>query len=221
MIAPLTSLRRLPALVTSALLAAALAACAGKPAHVEPAPPPATHTAAEARDKLDAVVKQRAAVQATYARAEQLCYAKFFVTDCLDDAKDRRRLELVRLRAIEVEAELFQRRAKLAEREKAVAEAEQAAQVEEARRLAEPRVASPEAQREEQRKPEPATAQRKADNAARVKQLEAQEQADRPRRAANNAATAKRRAESEQRQREIAEKLRRKREQEQDKLAPH
>jgi colicin import membrane protein len=44
-------------------------------------------------------------------RAKRVCYDKFFVTSCLDEAKERRRSGLAAQRAIEVQAERFKRQA--------------------------------------------------------------------------------------------------------------
>lgn len=71
---------------------------------------------------LSAAARERAEIEARYRSAERACYPKFFTTACLDGAKERRRVALARLRPIEIEAKSFKRRARVAEREQALAE---------------------------------------------------------------------------------------------------
>ena len=122
----------------AALLAAALSACAS----VEPGPAVATvdptTSVAQADARLAAVAAERAAIEARYAEREAVCYDKFFVNHCLDEAKERRRVALNAQRNIEIEAERFKRRMKVEERDREIAAAEAEYKAEEARLAAEP-----------------------------------------------------------------------------------
>jgi hypothetical protein len=187
-----------------ALLAAAagLAGCttALLPA-VEPLVAPST-SVAQATRRLDEVRNERAATQAAYAQSEQQCYAKFFVNNCLDKAKEQRRIRMARLRAVEVEAEYFKRKATVDQRDRDVAQAVKDFEQSEARMAAQPAPAPRVVPEREAPAPRPALKER----TSRVAEHEAQERAEAPQRAANAKAFAERKAKSEQRQREIAEK---------------
>lgn len=71
---------------------------------------------------LAEAVQQRAIIEDRFARDQRDCYPKFFTTSCLDDAKERRRIALGQVRAVEVEANTYKRRARVLERDKALAE---------------------------------------------------------------------------------------------------
>ena len=77
---------------------------------------------ARASAALEDVARTRAQVQAQLANDERACMPTFFTTHCLDQARERRRAALVRLRSIEVEANTYQRRARVEERERALAQ---------------------------------------------------------------------------------------------------
>ena len=64
---------------------------------------PPTVTMAEADAKLKQVSSERAAAESAYAARELVCYDRFFVNNCLDKAKETRRITLMRLRAIEAD----------------------------------------------------------------------------------------------------------------------
>lgn len=183
----------------------ALAGCgAVKPAAVVVAPVPPSHSVDEADRKLAQVLHERAQTEAAFAASEQVCYAKFFVNNCLDVAHEKRRVALSALRAIEIEAEHFKRQAKVDERDRAMAAAEKEFQAQQARAAEAPPVqrAAPESAP----KPAPTPNRREAEQAAKLRQLEAQDKADAPKRAANVAAFEQRQRDAEQRQREIANK---------------
>ncbi len=71
---------------------------------------------------LVAVEHERADIEARFAGDERACHPKFFASSCLEDAKERRRIELAKLRTVEVEAKAFKRHARVAERDEALAE---------------------------------------------------------------------------------------------------
>jgi hypothetical protein len=186
------------------LLAAGLAACGTAP-EVAPVAAPATiHSVEQADQRLGAVVRERAAIAARFAAREQVCYEKFFVNHCLDEAKERRRIALATQRAIEIEAERYKRQAKVDERDRALEKADAEYQAEEARMIAEP-PAPPQAGEV----PPPragSAAGRIVQHKERAKQSAERERADAGKRAANVAAFEKRKAESEERQRTVEQR---------------
>lgn len=77
----------------------------------------------EAADKaLADVERERKLVDARYMQEQADCYPKFFTTACLDDAKERHRAASAQLRAVEVEANAFKRKAKVIERDRSIEE---------------------------------------------------------------------------------------------------
>lgn len=191
---------------TGALLVAGLlAACGtGRPALVSTAVAPTT-SVAQADGRLAAVARERAAIESRYAEREALCYDKFFVNNCLDEAKERRRVALAAQRAIEVEAEYFIRKNKVEERDKAMAAAEAKFQAEEAgaaaRPGAPPKTVSPVPPARGSSVPG-----RSARRDARAAQEAAQQPVEAATRAANAAAFEARRRKSEERQREVGQR---------------
>jgi hypothetical protein len=190
----------------AALVAAALSACAS----VEPGPAvetvDPTTSVEQADQRLAAVALERAAIEARYAEREAVCYEKFFVNHCLDEAKERRRVALVAQRNIEIEAERFKRRLKVEERDKEIAAAEAEYKAEEARLAAEPPPPPRETTAQPPPKPSPAASRMARRNAR------AQEEAARaPQEAAKAAANARefeeRKRKSEQKQKEVAERV--------------
>jgi colicin import membrane protein len=75
-----------------------------------------------ANQALEDAEQQRALAEAQFAKEEAVCYEKFFVTSCMDAAKDRRRAALKQLNAIEVEANAYNRRANVERRDQALRE---------------------------------------------------------------------------------------------------
>lgn len=64
---------------------------------------------AEAERLLKDVEVQRESINARYKDEEAQCFTRFFVTSCIDDAKERRRVGLRSIRYIEVQANAFKR----------------------------------------------------------------------------------------------------------------
>ncbi|MFC5479457.1 hypothetical protein [Massilia suwonensis] len=189
----------------AALVAVLLTACASQQqAPVSTAVTPTT-SVAQADERLAAVALERSAIEARYAAREAVCYDKFFVNSCLDEAKERRRVALAAQRAIEVEAEYFKRKHTVEERDKAIAEAEARFQAEEAATGAQPAPAPktiapvPPPRRS-------SVPDRIAKRDARAAQEAAAEPANAAARAANVAAFEERRRKSEERQREVAQR---------------
>jgi hypothetical protein len=201
-----TDLPRLPlAGLSAALLTMLLAACGTSgPAPRELAPPPVS-SVAQADQQLASVARERAGIEARYAERERVCYDKFFVNNCLDEAKERRRSALAAQRAIEIQAERFKRQAAVDERDRKLAEADKKYREEEARLAAQPPAPVREAQ--EAPPPRPSTLERRvAERDARLKAAQAKEAAEAPQRAKNVRDFERRKAESEERQREVARK---------------
>jgi hypothetical protein len=199
----------LAALLASAAMAAALPAQAQKIGQAPVGEPavPQSHSVEQADARLAEVERSRAAVQAEYAAAEQVCNAKFFVNYCLDAVKEKRRVALAGLRAIEVEANQYKRKAAVDKRDAELAERMKKDQEELASRIANP--PAPQAEREPARpaaKPGPSQEQRQAAHDAKLKAEAARNAADAPKRAASVAAFEKKKAESEKRQAEVAAK---------------
>jgi hypothetical protein len=187
------------------LMLALLAACASKrPAEVRSALPPTT-SVAQADERLAAMAAERAAIESRHAEREAVCYDKFFVNHCLDEAKEQRRVALAAQRAIEVEAEYFKRKNTVEQRDKAMAEAEAKFQAEQAEAAAQP----PAAPKKIAPVP-PARASsvpgRIARRDARAAQEAAAAPADAATRAARVAAFEEKRRKSEERQREVAQR---------------
>jgi hypothetical protein len=190
-----------------ALCAVLLAACASAPeVSAGPAPTPVT-SVEQADQRLAAVTRERAAIELRFTERERACYQKFFVTRCVDEAKERHRSALAAQRAIEIDAEHFKRKAKVEERDRAMAEANAQFQAEEARRAAEPRPAPKQPDEAlPPAKPKP-LAERIARHGAKLKEEQAREQAEAAKRAANVREYEARKRESEERQRKVAERM--------------
>ena len=205
------------------LLAAALAGCgAAKPQQNDALAPP-SQSVLEADARLARVALDRSRAEAAFAAAEQHCYTRFMVNNCLDKAREQRRATLSRLRAIEIEAERFLRQAKVEERDRALATAEAQFQAEQAAQSAQtaqtaqtamaaapPARAAPPALRPlvaagVSAKPGVAH-QKAAAQAAKLKNRAAEDRAGASKRAANVQAFEQRKRNAQQRQQEIAQK---------------
>ncbi len=197
--------------LTRAALAAAVLALGGctnmlLPPNITPVVAPTT-SVAEAQRKLASVEAQTSAIEAEFAASEQECYTKFFVNNCLDKAKEKRRGALAYQKAIDVEAQYFRRKAAADERDREVAKAVKEFEADEARAaaMAPPPVTAPAAKPP---KPGRATLQdRRASQEVKLAERAARERAEAPQRAAAVKEYEQRRVESEQRQREVAERL--------------
>lgn len=187
-------------------IAAALAACAS----VEPGPAvetvDPTTSVAQADARLAAVAVERAAIEARYAEREAVCYDKFFVNHCLDEAKERRRVALNAQRNIEIEAERFKRRVKVEERDREIAAADAEYKAEEARLAAEPPPPPRDTTALPPPKPSPA-ASRMARRDAKAKEEAARAPEEAARAAANVRAFEERKRKAEQRQKEAAQRV--------------
>jgi len=188
-----------------ALLPILLAACAAQDVVPHEAPPPPVSSVAQADQQLGAVARERAAIESRFAERERVCYDKFFVNRCLDEAKERRRTALAAQRAIEIQAQHFKRQAVVEERDRQMAEAEKRFEAQQAKMAAEPPKAPPVV------KPEPAprtptAPKRIAERNARQQAQQKREAADADKRAASVRAYEERKAEAEKRQKRVAER---------------
>lgn len=201
--------------LTSMISAAVLAAMAlAAPVRAETRDAPIvvvpTQSVSQADATLDRVTRERAAVEDTFAAEEKVCSEKFFVNNCLDQSKEKRRVALAQLRAQEVEAEHFKRAASVAKRDADLAERARKDAEEFARREAKP--AKP-ARTEEQLAPRAAPkpgktlAEREAEHAERLRSDAAETAAGAGERAANVAAFEKKQADVVRRQEQVAKRL--------------
>ena len=194
--------------LTLAALLLALGGCTNMllPPNVAPVVA-ATASVPEAERKLASVAAQKAAIEAEFAASEQECYNKFFVNNCLDKAREKRRGALAYQKAIDVEAQYFRRKAAADERDREVARAVKEYEADEARAaaLVRPPAAAP---AQKPARPGRATLQdRRAAQEAKLAERAARERAEAPQRAAAVKEFEERRLDSAQRQREVAERV--------------
>lgn len=71
-----------------------------------------------AQETLADIEKARTFIEARYVDESRVCAVKFFVTNCMDDVKERRHADLLSLQAPEVEANRFIRHARVEEKNK-------------------------------------------------------------------------------------------------------
>ena len=168
-----------------------------------------TQSVAQADATLERVTRERAVVASTFAAEETVCNDKFFVNNCLDKAKEQRRVALAQLRAEEVEAEHFKRAASVAKRDADLAERARKDAEEFARREAQP--PKPARTEEELAPPAPrsgkSVAEREAEHAERLRRDAARTASQADKRAANVAAYEKRQADAARRQEQVAKRL--------------
>lgn len=75
-----------------------------------------------ASSALEMVTTARANIEARYKLDQRVCYPKFFATSCLNKATERRRVELLSLKPVEIEANAYVRQARVVERDRRLAE---------------------------------------------------------------------------------------------------
>lgn len=155
---------------------------------------------------LAEVAKVRVGVDAQYADAERDCYPRFFVSACMDKAKEQRRQALAQVRQVEVEADALKRRARVEQRDKALEEKSGKA---DSKLLSEPILKEKSTAVVEPKPPAPpkaASPDRVAKHQAKMKRIAEKDAAKARESAENIAAHEKKVAESEARQKEIAAK---------------
>ncbi|MEM8519548.1 colicin import membrane protein [Janthinobacterium sp. CAN_S7] len=170
---------------------------------------PATLSIAEADAKLKQVLSEREAAENAFAARELECYDKFFVNSCVDNAKEKRRLILLRLRAVEAEANYFKRAESVRLRDIDLARTQEDARLDaEQRSAAMPKPVKVVAPEPAPLKPEgKRVAAREAEQAAKVAKQAAVDAAEAPRRAAREADYARRQADAVARQKRVAQRL--------------
>jgi hypothetical protein len=174
-------------------------------------------TVEAADDALREAEAQRQSVEARYFAEQNECYDRFFVSRCLEQAAERHRVALQRIRPIEIEANTWKRRAKVDERDRNLElqreknqeeareraaqqrqrDAETAARVERNARAAEEAAAKSRAH-------EGQAGRRVAEHEARLRQKQAEEAANAELRARKVEEFEEKKRASEARQRELA-----------------
>ncbi|MBB3224868.1 hypothetical protein [Pseudoduganella umbonata] len=156
---------------------------------------------------LAQVAKERAAAENAYAEREQVCYSKFFVNNCLDEAKEERRARLAELRTREIDANYFKRKNAVDLRDRELQDRNQRDAAEEVSRAANP--PAPTVDPADKPRPQPTgklPAQRQAEHAAREQQRAAQEAAEAGERARKVEEFQQKQTDAAERQKRVAEK---------------
>jgi transglutaminase-like putative cysteine protease len=76
----------------------------------------------QAQKALDEAAEDRQAMELRYILDQRACYPKFLVADCLEAARDRKRLAEKRIKQVEYEAKVFQRQATVDDRDRSLAD---------------------------------------------------------------------------------------------------
>lgn len=168
---------------------------------------PRSHSVEQANATLAQVAKDRARVNEEYAASEKVCYTKFFVNNCLDVAKEKRRAALSQLRAVEVEASHFKRQDSVDKRDVELAERVRKDAEEQAMRAQqEPKAAKVVDDTPRAAPGGPSVAEREAQHDAKMQRQQAEDAANAGKRAANVEAYERKKTEALKRQAEIAKK---------------
>jgi hypothetical protein len=191
--------------VLAMALTALLSACVSTRPATPVAPVAPTTSKDEAARKLAFVKVERARAEARFAAGEQVCYNTFFTNNCLDKVREEHRFALGNVRAIEIEAEHFERKTKADERDAALVESDKKFAEEQARLRDNPPPPPKQVQPPPPPRP-PAKVDRTAEHEARLKRLQAQDQANAAKRDASVKAFEARRLESEQRLKDVERK---------------
>lgn len=134
-----TSSRLFASVCMVLLMPAALAQMAADPASSTVAhryPAGSIQSVNDADKALAAIEYERGVIESRYVTEEQACHPKFFATSCIEQARERRRKATMELRAVEIEANVFKRRARVETRDEALkerAEKDEAGRLERAR----------------------------------------------------------------------------------------
>ncbi|GAB3537368.1 hypothetical protein GCM10027343_00280 [Noviherbaspirillum agri] len=159
------------------------------------------------------VGRERDAVEARFSAEEQACHPKFFATSCVEQAKERRRQALAKLRKVELEANAFKRQDRAQERDKALAERQEQAEadrLERERALREKPAESKGVPQHEKRITERSAPaifpDRVAEHEAKMQRLQQEELAGEKRRAEKVADYEKKVKAAQERQRKVAER---------------
>ena len=173
------------------------------------APIPSFTSVAEADEALAKARRDRAILDAAYTERERVCYERFFVNRCLDEARETRRAGMAVARAAEVEAERYKRETVANDHDRELARVEAELAVEEAARRAEAPPPRPDPAADEPPTPSgKPLVQRRAEKAQRDAERARKDAAIAARRAKAVADREARRAESQRRQQAVEEKKR-------------
>jgi colicin import membrane protein len=200
-----SGLRRSLAGICAGAALALLSACGSAPVVPKDPPLPPLASTAQADQQLAAVARDRAAIEARFAERERVCYTKFFVNRCLDEARELHRSSLAAQRLLEVQAEHFKRKAVVDERDRQMAIAEKKYQEDEARLAAQPPKPAPVVAPEAAPRAPTAPA-RTAERNARLQAVQQQDARDTEKRAQNVRDYEARKANAEESQRRIAKR---------------
>jgi hypothetical protein len=193
-------------ITTSLLIAALILAGCGTAPVVDPDPIVAPSRSVEqANANIVAAAAEEERIEDRYYAEQVVCYKRFFVNNCLDAAKEERRLGLAGTTARDNEAQHYLRQNALDVRDAEIAKNEKDAAEREAKLALEPprapKVVTPAPP------PKPRTVpDRKARQAARERDDAAKTQAEAGKRAANVAEAAQRREDAVQRQNDAAKR---------------
>ena len=166
---------------------------------------------ADADMALSQAATERSEIEARYVADEQACLPKFFATACIEEAKERRRIALSVLRPVEIEANAFKRQARVADRDKALAERLEKDERERQERALRPLPAAPESATgspdESPRKVPPTLFSNRVEkHEEKMKRLQAEEAANAQKRAENIAAYEKKQRDALERQQKVAQR---------------
>ncbi len=92
-------------------------------------------TVKQANQALDEVNRERALSQESFLDAKDECLKQFFVSSCLNKAKETQRQAKKIIRAVEVEANAFLRKDKADERDRGIAERQRQAEQAQGRKI--------------------------------------------------------------------------------------
>lgn len=158
-------------------------------------------------------VRERSRIDAQFTHEEAVCHDKFFATSCVEGAKERRRESLRQLRRVEIEANAFKRKSRVAQRDEELAKRQADEQAKRTERATPP---DPNARAEAMQLPQEmrqdknagvAQEQRPSDRVlqheARMKQLQAEEQQKAAQRAENVATFERKVQAAKERQQEV------------------
>lgn len=163
-----------------------------------------------ANNAISEVTESRTRIEARFAAKKQACYPKFFTTSCINKATEKRRLDLLAVRSIELEANSYIRHARVADRDRRL---EQSAREREAENASRSSVPVPEihdmpretGQSDAQRAARAQEyAEKNAQRAERERQRQAEEESKAQQRAKNVERYEEKARESEARQKEVA-----------------
>lgn len=186
--------------------------------------PAGTIQSMEAADRALADVEmERAAIEAQFATEQHACFAEFFANACVDEAKERRRVSLATIRPVEIEANMFKRRMRVIERDKALAEKRaedernrlqrvqhERANLADSDKASDAAVKKPAPEGANQKNTAPTIDDRVRQHEERLRRLEAEDRANAQKRAENIADYEEKVRKAQERQRRVEEKKKQK-----------